>query len=75
MILNLKELSKQELKMLLNELPLSERELLFIRFRWAIISDSKKSLEETGKAFGVSRERVRQVEEKVVALINKLQNT
>ncbi|UCD71829.1 MAG: sigma-70 family RNA polymerase sigma factor, partial [Syntrophobacterales bacterium] len=48
---------------------LNEREEQILRLRFGIGEPSRYTLEEVGRRFGISRERVRQVEEKA---LNKL---
>ncbi len=46
---------------------LSEREQLVVRLRFGIDDGQVRTLEEVGKEFGVTRERIRQIESKVLA--------
>ncbi|MDO7205075.1 sigma-70 family RNA polymerase sigma factor [Paraclostridium bifermentans] len=43
---------------------LSEQEQRVLRMRFGLDDDIPKTLEETGKVFGVTRERIRQIEAK-----------
>ena len=57
-------LRKQEVEDVLNTL--SEREAKIIRLRFGIDSGYPRTLEEVGKMFNVTRERVRQIEAKAI---------
>ena len=56
------------LKELLNSVlnTLSEREEKVLRYRYGLDDDSPKTLEEVGKIFNVTRERIRQIEVKAL---------
>lgn len=45
---------------------LTEREEMVVRLRWGLEEQENKTLEEVGKMFGVTRERVRQIEAKAI---------
>ena len=45
---------------------LSEREMKIIQLRFGLTGESPLTLEETGKILGITRERVRQIQEKAV---------
>lgn len=45
---------------------LTEREEMVVRLRWGLEEQDSKTLEEVGKMFGVTRERVRQIEAKAL---------
>jgi len=51
---------------------LSARESKIIKMRFGLDGDNKHSLEEVGKHFGVTRERIRQVEVKAIKRLMKL---
>jgi len=56
----LKELLREELRKALESL--SERERQVLSLRYGLEDDEPKTLEETGKILGISRERVRQIQ-------------
>lgn len=45
---------------------LSEREMTIIRLRYGLGGESPHTLEETGRMLGITRERVRQIQEKAI---------
>lgn len=57
----------------LNEL--SEREQEIVRLRFGLDGGQAKTLEEVGKAFGVTRERIRQIEAKTLAKLRHPQRS
>jgi len=59
------EMLKEQLKEILASLPARERRVIELRF--GLIDDCRRTLEEVGKEFGVTRERVRQIERKALA--------
>ncbi len=46
---------------------LSEREMTIIRLRYGLGGETPHTLEETGRMLGITRERVRQIQEKAIA--------
>jgi RNA polymerase primary sigma factor len=50
---------------------LSERERKVVRLRFGLDDGQARTLEEVGKAFGVTRERVRQIESKSLAKLRQ----
>ncbi len=60
----MKSVFKDELNKALNTLPEREREVL--KFRYGIGYDRSHTLEEVGKQFRVTRERIRQIEAKAI---------
>jgi len=58
----------QDLKRIINEVleTLSEREAQVIRLRYGLDDDCAKTLELVGQEFGVTRERIRQIEAKAL---------
>ena len=59
-----RQLLKQELYSILKDL--NEREERVIRLRYGLDDHCPKTLEEVGKVFGVTRERIRQIEAKAI---------
>lgn len=51
---------------------LSEREMLVLMLRYGLIGDQPKTLEEMGKIFDISRERIRQIE---IRALNKIRQS
>ena len=52
----------------------SEREKAIFAYRFGINSKVSHTLEETGKMFGVTRERIRQIEAKYLEELRTLDN-
>ncbi|MGH8103248.1 MAG: sigma-70 family RNA polymerase sigma factor, partial [bacterium] len=65
-----KEMLKEDLERLMDDV-LSEREKVVIRMRYGFEDGDPKTLEEVGKFFEVTRERIRQIEAKA---LTKLRN-
>ena len=59
-----KQLLKEELYAILGDL--SDREEKVIRMRYGLDDNCPKTLEEVGKYFDVTRERIRQIEAKAI---------
>lgn len=51
---------------------LSEREMRIIQLRFGLLGDGPLTLEETGKLLGITRERVRQIQEKAIIKLRNL---
>ncbi|MGN1341471.1 MAG: RNA polymerase sigma factor RpoD [Oscillospiraceae bacterium] len=60
----MKSVFKDELNKALDTLPARERDVL--KFRYGVGSDRSHTLEEVGKEFNVTRERIRQIEAKAL---------
>ncbi len=58
------ELLKQHVRAILTELP--EREAQILELRFGLIDGRPRTLEEVGREFGVTRERIRQIEEETL---------
>jgi len=52
---------------------LSEREITIIQLRYGLNGEGPRTLEETGKLLGITRERVRQIQEKAIQKLKELQ--
>lgn len=64
-----KLLLKDAVQELLNQLSEREREVLSLRF--GLSDDQERTLEEVGQIFGVTRERVRQIEAKAIGKMKR----
>ena len=62
-----RELLKDQIKSVLNDL--TEREQKILELRFGLSDDVTHTLEEVGKVFGVTRERIRQIEAKALEKI------
>jgi len=51
---------------------LSEREMKIIQHRFGLTGENPLTLEETGKLLGITRERVRQIQERVIWKLRNL---
>jgi RNA polymerase primary sigma factor len=51
---------------------LSQREITIIQLRYGLNGEGPRTLEETGKLLGITRERVRQIQEKAIQKLKEL---
>ena len=54
---------------------LNDREKEVVRMRFGLIDGRARTLEEVGRAFGVTRERIRQIESKTLAKLRHPQRS
>jgi RNA polymerase primary sigma factor len=52
---------------------LNQREMTIITLRYGLNGEGPRTLEETGKVLGITRERVRQIQEKAIQKLKELQ--
>ncbi len=57
---------KDDIQKVLNELGLTEREKTIIILRWGLLGNNTLTLEQLGKKFNLTRERIRQIEVKAI---------
>lgn len=69
----LSEIKSEVVKNALNSLTSKERKIILLRY--GLEKDKCKTLEEVGEIFGVSRERIRQTEEKALIKMRHPRNT
>ena len=67
------EVEQKNLREKIDELltGLNDQEQKVLRMRFGLDDDDPKTLEEIGKVFGVTRERIRQIEAKAIRKLNK----
>lgn len=63
---------KEDLQNALNNLDLTERERTIIILRWGLLDNKPLTLEQIGKKYNLTRERIRQIERKA---IRKMKNS
>ena len=51
---------------------LNERESMILRYRFGLDGDTQKTLEQVGQKFGVTRERVRQIQNMALSKLKKM---
>ena len=59
----------------LDKLLLTEREIKIVEYRFGLEGGATHTLEETGKMFGVTRERIRQIEARALDRARQQQNS
>src|SRR5699024_10813006 len=72
------EFTKVELGDTINnifESELTKRELEVLNYRFGLINDDPKTLEDIGRIFNVTRERIRQIEAKALSKLRKPKTT
>jgi RNA polymerase primary sigma factor len=67
------ELKKDDLNKVLDSLPHRERKILELRY--GLAGEHPRTLEQIGRRFGVTRERIRQIEANTLARLKELQET
>ena len=56
---------------MLNETNLNQNEINVLKMRYGLAGEQRRTLEEIGKLYGLTRERIRQIEEKALIKIRK----
>ena len=64
----------EDIRKMLNQLSQKERDVLILRYGLDS-SGNRKTLDEIGSQYGVSRERIRQIENRAIAKLKKLCKT
>jgi RNA polymerase primary sigma factor len=69
-----KDINEEDLKRVIEELldTLSPRERTIIIYRFGLNGKEQKTLDEVGEIVGLSRERVRQIENRILKKIRKI---
>lgn len=67
------EIKKDDLNKVLDSLPHRERKILELRY--GLSGEHPRTLEQIGRRFGVTRERIRQIEANTLARLKELQET
>ena len=67
------EIKKDDLNKVLDSLPHRERKILELRY--GLAGEHPRTLEQIGRRFGVTRERIRQIEANTLARLKELQET
>ena len=63
-------LRREDIETALNSLPERERQVIELRF--GLSGEQPQTLEEVGRAFGVTRERIRQIENNTLKKLESL---
>ena len=71
----LNNILKETINQMFDELELSAREKSVMEKRFGLNGEQRKTLEEVGREFGVTRERIRQIENKVLSKLKEYQGT
>lgn len=67
------ERTRSEFKALLTKTPMTDREKSVVTYRFGLDNGICHTLEETGKLFGVTRERIRQIESKALDRMSRFE--
>jgi RNA polymerase primary sigma factor len=65
------QIDNQEISELLNLLSLSEREKTILNWKYGLDGEGCRTLEEISNSFDVTRERIRQIDDKIIQKIRK----
>lgn len=65
---------RDTVEQLINKSNLTEREIGVLKLRFGFYDDHKPTLEEVGEIYGVSRERIRQIQERALKKLRKSKN-
>lgn len=66
------QIERDQFKAKISQIPHTEKEEKVIYYRFGLDDGITHTLEETGKLFGVTRERIRQIEAKILERIEQL---
>lgn len=68
---SMEDIDRDQIKVFYKEVSLTEREQKIIEYRFGLTDGVAHTLEETGKLYGVTRERIRQIETKAIEKIKE----